>query len=88
MRYGAGVIGIRHANSADYHYAPPPEYVMQPHEVMIVITPMSHFDEMRADAAGDKDRRPTTLRLNADMASSGAWSRDVIRELIALQEGG
>ena len=87
-RYDAGVIGIRHANNRDYHYAPAPDYVIGPHEVLIVITPMRHFDEMRRDATGGADKRPATLRLNADLVSSGAWSRDVIRELIALQEGG
>ena len=87
-RYGAGVIGIRHANGSDYHYAPAPDYILGEHEVLIVITPMRHFDEMRADAAGGADKRPATLRLNADLVSSGAWSRDVIRDLIAMQEGG
>lgn len=87
-RYGAGVIGVRNAKSSDYIYAPPPDYVLGAYEVLIVITPMRHFDEMRTDAAGGADKRPATLRLNADLVSSGAWSRDVIRELIAMQEGG
>ncbi len=87
-RYGAGVIGVRHAKSSEYYYAPPPEYALGAYEVLIVITPMRHFDEMRTDAAGGADKRPATLRLNADLSASGAWSRDVIRELIAMQEGG
>lgn len=88
IRYRAGVIGIRHPHSTDFHYAPSPEYVIQAHEVLIVITPMQFFDELRAKATGHKDKRPATLRLDIDYMSSGAWSRDVIRELIAQQEGG
>ena len=87
IRYRAGVIGIRHSNSTDFHYAPSPDYIIQPHEVLIVVTPMQYFDELRARATGHKDKRPATLRLNVDIMSSGTWSRDVIRELIAQQEG-
>ncbi len=87
VRYRAGVIGIRQPNGSEFLYAPPPDHVIQPNEVLIVITPMQYFDEMRANSTGDMDRRPATLRLNADMMSSGAWSRDVIRELIAQQGG-
>ena len=87
IRYRAGVIGIRHSKSTNFLYAPPLDYVIQPHEVLIVITPMQFFDEMRARATGHKDKRPATLRLNVDMLTSGTWSRDMIRELIAQQEG-
>ena len=88
IRYRAGVIGVRRANSTEFQYTPAPDYVIKPHEVLIVITPMQYFDEMRANATGDKDKRPATLRLNADMLTSGSWSRDMIRELIAQQESG
>ncbi len=87
IRYRAGVIGIRHSNSTDFLYAPSLDYVIQPHQVLIVITPMQYFDEMRARATGHKDKRPATLRLNVDIMTSGTWSRDMIRELIAQQEG-
>ena len=87
IRYRAGVIGLRRANSTEFQYTPSPDYVIKPHEVLIVITPMQYFDEMRANATGDKDKRPATLRLNADMLTSDSWSRDMIRELIAQQEG-
>lgn len=86
-RFRAGVIGIRYGNSTQFHYAPAPDYVIQAHEVLIVITPMQYFDEMRSSATGNKDRRPATLRLDVDIMSSGTWSRDVIRELIAQQDG-
>ena len=86
IRYRAGVIGIRRANSADFIYVPPMEHVVQSHEVLIVVTPMQFFDEMRSSATGHKDKRPTTLRLQIDSSSSGAWSRDMIRELIEQHE--
>ena len=86
LHFRAGIIGIRQANSTDFLYAPPLDYVINPHEVLIAITPMQYFDELRSQATGHKDKRPATLRLNVDIMSSGTWSRDMIRELIAQQE--
>ena len=88
MRYRAGVVGIRRSKSARFEYAPPLDYVIQPYEVLIVITPMRYFDEMRSNATGDKDKRPATLRLEIDTSATGVWSRDMIRELINQHEGG
>jgi len=88
MRYRAGVIGIRRANRREFLYTPPPDHRVQAQEVLIVITPMEYFDEMRADATGHKDKRPATLRVQVDTTASGIWSRDMIRELIQQQEGG
>jgi len=88
MRYRAGVIGIRRANRREFLYTPPPDHRLQAQEVLIVITPMEYFDEMRADATGHKDKRPATLRVQVDVTASGLWSRDMIRELIQQQEGG
>ena len=51
-----------------------------------MITPMQYFDEMRAIATGHKDKRPATLRLQLDPHATGAWSRDMIRELIKQHE--
>ena len=82
VRFRAGVIGIRQANSTDFLYAPPLDYLIQAHEVLIIVTPMAYFDEMRAVAAGHKDKRPTTLRVQLDGHASDGLSRDVIRELI------
>ncbi len=87
-RYRAGVVGIRQAKGLRFEYAPPLDYVIQPYEVLIIITPMQYFDEMRSQAAGAQNKRPTTLRLVLDTAATGVWSRDVIRELIDQQEGG
>ena len=87
QRYRAGVVGVRRANRKEFLYAPPPDYVPQPHEVLIVITPMEFFDEMRANATGHKDKRPATLRLQVETSASDVWSRDMIRELIQQQEG-
>ena len=86
VRFRAGVIGLRRANSDEYLYAPPPDYVIQAREVLIVVTPMEYFDEMRAQAVGDKDKRPATLRLQLDTHTSGFWTRDKIRELIEQHE--
>ena len=88
MRYRASVIGVRRANRSDFLYAPPPEHLVQPNEVLIVVTPMEYFDEMRANATGHKDKRPATLRLEVDIGASGVWSRDMIRELIQQGESG
>ena len=41
-----------------FEYAPPLDYVIQPYEVLIIITPMQYFDEMRAKATGEKNKRP------------------------------
>ena len=87
MRYRAGVIGIRQSHSTSFIYAPPVGHVVKAHEVLIVVTPMEYFDEMRANATGHKDKRPATLRLKVDLGASGVWSRDMIRELIE-QHGG
>ncbi len=70
-RYRASVIGIRQANRAEFLYAPPPEHRVQAQEVLIVITPMEFFDEMRANATGDIDKRPATLRRPVDLNASG-----------------
>ena len=81
-RYQAGVIGIRQANSARYVYAPPQDTVIQPYEVIIVITPMRYFDAMRAAATGDEHKRPATLRTAEDAHQSSVHARNIIRELI------
>ena len=88
LRFQAGVIGIRQAKSRNFIYAPPLTHVIQPHEVLIVVTPMQYFDQMRADATGHADKRPATLRVQIDTQASGIWSRDMIRELIEQHEGG
>ncbi len=85
LRYRAGVIGVRKADGAGFLYAPSQQYVVQPHEVLIVITPMEFFDKMRDDATGHIDQRPATLRLPLDSIATGAWSRDLLRELIEKQ---
>ena len=87
LRYRAGVIGIRQSDRSNFIFAPPLDHVIKAHEVLIVVTPMEFFDEMRANATGHKDKRPATLRLKVDLGATGAWSRDVIRELIE-QHGG
>ena len=59
--YSASVIGIR-LESGQYLYAPPSSHRLQPHEVLIVVTPMKHSDELRITAHGSVTKRPTSLR--------------------------
>lgn len=80
--FRAGVIGIRNADRETFIYAPPLDHVIKAHEVLIVITPMTFFDEMRATAAGHIDKRPKTLRRDLKVMQSSKWSRDMIQELI------
>ncbi len=61
QHYKAGVIGIRLANG-QHLYAPPADYILQPHEVLIVVTPMEHSDELRIVAHGSVTKRPVSLR--------------------------
>ena len=86
-QYRAGVIGIRNPDRETFLYAPPIDHVIQPHEVLIVITPMSFFDEMRDSATGQTDKRPKTLRRDLKVMQSAKWSRDMIQELIKQREG-
>ncbi|MCB9453614.1 MAG: NAD-binding protein [Anaerolineaceae bacterium] len=60
-QYRAGVIGVRQANG-HFIYAPPKNHVIGEHEVLIVVTPMEHSDEIRIAASGSATKRPTTLR--------------------------
>ncbi|MEO8612304.1 MAG: NAD-binding protein [Chloroflexota bacterium] len=59
--FRAGVIGIRQADG-QYIYAPPGDYVLQEHEVLIVVTPMEHSDELRITAHASASGRPVSLR--------------------------
>jgi len=59
--FRAGVIGIRQA-SGQYIYAPPGDYVLKNHEVLIVVTPMEHSDELRVTAHASATGRPLSLR--------------------------
>lgn len=81
--FRAGVIGVRKADRDTFVYAPPVDHVIQEHEVLIVVTPMMFFDEMRATATGDSFKRPTTLRRDIKVMQSAKWSRDMIQELIS-----
>jgi len=84
--FRAGIVGIRRADRESFVYAPPVDHVIQPHEVLIVITPMAFFDEMRATATGDTNKRPTTLRRDLKVMQSAVWSRDMIQNLIKQRE--
>jgi voltage-gated potassium channel len=59
--FRAGVIGVRLANG-QFLYAPPADYVIREQEVLIVVTPMVHSDELRLTAHGSASKRPHTLR--------------------------
>ena len=68
--FRAGVIGIRLADGETYIYAPSAQHVIQPQEVLIVVTPMTYFDEMRAAAHGSTTKRPKDP---AEHQSSTKW---------------
>lgn len=85
-RFHAGVIGIRQPDRQTFIYAPPLTHEIQAQEVLIIVTPMKFFDEMRALAISHQAKRPATLRLHVDTQTSGGWSRDMIRELIKQQD--
>lgn len=60
-QFNAGVIGLRKENGR-YFYAPPADRVLKAHDILIVVTPMRHSDQLRALAHGSLTRRPSTLR--------------------------
>ncbi|GAB4524642.1 MAG: hypothetical protein OHK0046_39630 [Anaerolineae bacterium] len=59
--FQAGVIGVRLTNG-EFSYAPPETHRLQEKEVLIVVTPMQHADELRMVAHGGTNIRPRTLR--------------------------
>jgi voltage-gated potassium channel len=59
--FHAGVIGIR-KDDGRHLYAPPASYEIGEHDVLIVVTPMVHSDELRLTAHGTSTGRPRTLR--------------------------
>ena len=60
-KFKAGVIGVRKADG-HYHYAPTSQFILKQNDVLIVVTPMNHADELRTLAHGSVTRRPTSLR--------------------------
>ncbi|MEO1286130.1 MAG: NAD-binding protein [Chloroflexota bacterium] len=79
--YDAGVIGIRKADRKTFVYAPPSDYVIQEHEVLIIVTPMEHSDTLRDLAHGGIVRAPSTLR--SKVLQSQQFSPDEIQELLS-----
>lgn len=78
--FRAHVIGIRMADRETYIYAPPGNYIIKPHEVLIVVTPMATSDELRATSYGSAHKRPTTLRRK--VLESAVYSQDMIKEIL------
>jgi voltage-gated potassium channel len=60
-RFHAGVLGIRKSNG-EYLLAPSDDHVLGDNEVLIVVTPMKHGDDLRTEAHGSATRRPVSLR--------------------------
>ncbi|MCU0514395.1 MAG: NAD-binding protein [Anaerolineae bacterium] len=85
-QFQAGVIGIRQAGRQTYLYAPREDYIIQPSEVLIVVTAMSQSDALRDAAHGSAGKRPTTLR-PTQVLQSERWSRDILKELIERAQG-
>ncbi|MBL8115975.1 MAG: NAD-binding protein [Anaerolineae bacterium] len=59
--FEAGVIGLRD-EKGHYHYAPSIHHIVQPHDVLIVVTPMKFSDLLRERAHGNISTRPLSLR--------------------------
>jgi hypothetical protein len=81
--YQASVIGVRQADRRHFVYAPPNDYLIKAHEVLIIVTPMDFSDEIRDSAYGGVSRRPATLR--STVMQSNKWTADEIKKL--LQQG-
>ncbi len=78
--YDAGVIGIRQPDHKTFLYAPSTDYVIRPHEVLIIVTPMKYADTLRDDAHGGTVRAPTTLR--SKVLQSARFTPDEIQALL------
>lgn len=78
--YDAGVIGIRQPDRKTFLYAPSTDYVIRPHEVLIIVTPMKYSDAIRDDAHGGTVRAPTTLR--SKVLQSARFTPDEIQALL------
>ncbi len=59
--YQGYTIGIRRPDGR-FVFAPPPDYTLQPHEVLIVVAPMAHTDELRVIWRRHKTARLTSIR--------------------------
>jgi len=84
QRFNAGVIGIRLVDRANFVYAPPRNYLINAHEVLIIVTPMQHADELRNSAHGGAIRRPTTLR--SRVLQSSRWTPDQIEQMLKREQ--
>lgn len=82
-RFQVGVIGVRLSDRQTFLYTPLDNHILQPHEVLIVITPMQHSDALRELAHGNSTKRPTTLRTR--VIQSSKWTQEEILELLRNQ---
>lgn len=59
--FRASVIAVRH-RTGKFLYAPQADYEIKEYEVLVIVTPMIHADELRTAAHGSDSKRPDTLR--------------------------
>ncbi|MEL6406123.1 MAG: NAD-binding protein [Chloroflexota bacterium] len=79
-RFNAGVVGIQQPDRVSFTYAPPLDYVIKAHEVLIIVTPMEHGDSLRDDAHGGNVIAPKTLR--AKVLQSATFTPEDIQALM------
>lgn len=84
-RFDAGVIGVRTSDRQTFMYAPPSTYMIKPHEVLIIVTPMKNSDDLANDAHGGSVRAPSTLRNR--VLQSAKWTPDQIQEMLRQARG-
>lgn len=80
QRFDAGVIGIRTSDRRTFLYAPPSDYVIREHEVLIIVTPMANSDALANDAHGGAVRAPSTLRNR--VLQSSKLTTDQVQEML------
>lgn len=86
--FKARVISIRLDDQKTYILAPSSDYIIKPHEVLIVVAPMSNFDNLHLSSYGSVIKQPITLRDTGILRSTNTSSfvKRLFEDAIATQE--